>query len=179
MRRVKKGRPIAESTKGSLEYSIYEVDRAFRQQFGYQAWSYCICDTFADHIILRDWDLPQDEYWLVSYTKDGDSYTFVAQAEWERVQLAYTPAKNPAPPEPTDGGEMGDSTRIEPRVFSERLGTVRLIESAGTGRDGRRRVRGTGMTMGVINENGRRYPRPLVEDAVKRALAQYGNPAGR
>src|SRR6266496_5664227 len=110
MRKVKRGKAlVVDSTKGSLEYALYEIDRAFRAQFGLNAWDYCVCDTLADHIILRDWDLPQDEYWLVSYTKDADGdYTFANQDAWEKVQLAYTPAKTPMPPEPMDGG-MGDS----------------------------------------------------------------------
>lgn len=174
MRKVKKGKPIAESTKGSLEYSIYEVDRAFRAQFGYNAWSYCICDTFADHIILRDYELPQDEYWLVTYTQDGDAYTFAAQDTWERVQLAYTPAKNPAPPEAM--ASMGMMDRAQ-RTFVESAGPITLVES--TSADGVRRVRGIGMTAGTINENMRRYPAPVIADAVARAQQQLGNPAGR
>lgn len=181
MRKLAKGAPITDSTKGSLEYSIYEVDRAFRQQFGYGAWNYCICDTFADHIILRDWELPQDEYWMVTYTHAGDTYTFALQAEWERVQLDYIPAKNPAPPDPADDElamGMGDA-RIRRRTFVERIGTVQLLDAVAGAADGRRRVRGVGMTIGGINENRRRYPRPVVEDAVNHALEQYGNPAGR
>src|SRR6185369_4339361 len=177
MRKVKKGTPLADSTKGSLEYSIYEVDRAFRKQFGYQAWDYCICDTFADHIILRDWSLPQDEYWMVSYTKSGDAYTFAVQDDWERVQLDYTPAKNPAPPAPSGDVGMTDSARIRQHLIVESTGPITLLES--TASDGVRRVRGIGMTVGTINENMRRYPAPVIAEAVARAQQQLGNPAGR
>lgn len=177
MRKVKRGKPIAESTKGSLEYSIYEIARAFRAQFGYGAYAYTICDTFADHIIVRDYDMPQDEYWLVNYAKDGDSYTFDAQDAWERVQLDYTPAKNPAPPEALASMGMADSARMQPHLINERIGTVRLIES--TGSDGVRRVRGIGMTAGQINDNMRRYPAPVIADAVAQVQSQLGNTAGR
>jgi hypothetical protein len=174
MRKVPKGKPLTESTKGSHEYTCYEIARAFRQQFGYGAYAYTICDTFADHIILRDYDMPQDEYWLVEYSKDGDSYTFAAQAEWERVQLDYTPAKNPAPPEAL--ARMGMADRAQ-RTFVESTGPIALIES--TSSDGVRRVRGIGMTAGTINENMRRYPLPVIAEAVARAQQQLGNPAGR
>lgn len=174
MRKIKRGKPIQDATKGSLEYSIYEVDRAFRAQFGYSAWSYCICDTFSDHIILRDYELPQDEFWLVSYTQDGDAYTFAAQDTWERVQLDYTPAKNPAPPEAM--ANMGMMDRAQ-RTFVESAGPIALVES--TSSDGVRRVRGIGMTVGTINENMRRYPAPVIAEAVSRAQQQLSNPAGR
>jgi hypothetical protein len=174
MRKVQKGTPIQETVKGSSEYFIYEVARAFRVQFGYSAYSYTICDTFADHIILRDYEMPQDEFWLVTYSQDGDAYTFAAQAEWERVQLAYTPAKNPAPPEVA--ASMGLSDRAQ-RTFVESTGPITLVES--TSSDGIRRVRGIGMTAGTINENMRRYPLPVMAEAVKKAQAQIDNPAGR
>ncbi len=180
MRKIPKGKAFDDAIKSSLEYEIYSIDRAFRAQFGYNAWNYCICDTFADHIILRDFDLPQDEYWLVNYSKDGDSYTFDAQDAWERVQLAYTPAKNPAPPAPADAAEvmgMADSARIRRRTFVESAGPIALIES--TTADGVRRVRGIGMTVGTINANMRRYPAPVIAEAVARAQQQLGNPAGR
>ena len=127
MRKVPKGKPITDSVKGSMEYACYEVARAFRAQFGYGAYAYCICDTFADHIILRDYEMQQDEFWLVSYTHEGDSYTFAAQADWERVQLDYTPAKNPAPPEAAMA--MGMADRAQRHLINERIGTVRLLES--------------------------------------------------
>jgi len=184
MRKVKKGKPLQDATKGSSEYFIYEVDRSFRAQFGYQAWNYCIVDTFADHIILRDFDLPQDEYWLVTYTPDADGdYTFALQDQWEKVELAYAPSKNPMPPEPEPpddtmlGGMMGDSTRIRRRLLIESAGPIALVESAGD--SGIRRVRGIGMTAGSINENMRRYPAPVIADAVEKVRQQLGNPAGR
>jgi len=185
MRKVKRGKaPLFDSVKSSLEYEIYSIDRAFRAQFGYQAWNYAICDTFADHIILRDFDLPQDEYWLVTYTPDADGdYTFALQDQWEKVELAYAPSKNPIPPEPEPPddtmamGMMGDSARIRRRLLIESAGPIALIEASGS--DSIRRVRGIGMTAGSINENMRRYPAPVIADAVEKVRQQLGNPAGR
>ena len=180
MRKVKRGQPILDATKGSAEYTIYEIDRAFRAQFGLRSWDYCICDTFTDHLIVRDFALPMDEYWLVTYTQDAAGYTFAAQADWERVQLAYAPAKNPAPiaPPSPDAMAMGmGDARIPQRLISERVGTVQLLDS--TTDAGERRVRGVGLTAGQINENRRRYPLAVVADAVKRAQAQQANQPGK
>jgi hypothetical protein len=166
MKKVKKGKPIEETTKGSLEYAIYEVWRAFRQQVS-EAWNYYICETFADHLIVFDYDLPTDEYWLVNYTKSTDGYSFDAREAWELVQLAYEPTRMPTADSRT--------ARQAERSFSERTGTLVLTEAA----DGRRRVKAIGMTAGVINENMRRYPIPVVAAAVEEARQQLGNLAGR
>lgn len=188
MRQVERGAPLQETTKGSLEYSIYEIGRAFATQFGYACYDYCIVDTFADHVILRDWELPADEYWLVGYTQTAGVYTFVPQPAWERVQLAYTPARQPLAPEvepaPPDG-ELDDAKKAGgrrggkgggKRCFVERTGPIVITEAAG---DAPRRVRGIGMTAGAVNENMRRYPAPVIADAVARVQAQLNNPAGR
>jgi hypothetical protein len=97
-KKLKKGQPITELVKGSLEYTTSLVQNAFRAQFpsssiGDAYWS--IADTFADHIIVSEYGsaskLKGDEYYKVTYTRDGESFNFAQRDQWEVVELAYQP----------------------------------------------------------------------------------------
>ena len=91
MKQIPKGRPLTELVKGSAEYTATLLHKAFRSQFRSEDayWNWYIIETFADHVIVYDSQLPPDEYWKVSYAASGGSYAFAARDAWELVELAY------------------------------------------------------------------------------------------
>jgi len=96
MKKTKKGKPLEELVKGSLDYTMQLIRDAFRKQFPYpdSGMGFYVNETFADHVIVSDWGssstLKTDEYWKVTYSKSGDSYTFAPRDQWEVVELAFT-----------------------------------------------------------------------------------------
>src|SRR5690349_20774819 len=96
MKKIQKGKPLEELVKGSLEYTMSLIGNAFRAQFNSATQPYCyVADTFADYVIVREYGdlskLKNDEYYKVTYSKDGESYTFAPRDQWEVVELAYQP----------------------------------------------------------------------------------------
>ena len=96
LRRVDRGKPINE-VKGSIDYFIGEVRRQFSQTFSTGEDSeYWINEVFEDHLIVREYELPREEYWLVPYTAseaDGRvTCVFAPEEDWELVELAYVPS---------------------------------------------------------------------------------------
>ena len=100
-KKLQKGRPIEELVKGSLEYTKHAMTNAFRMQFPYvdgvMEWQN-IVDTFSDYVIVSEYggDLKPDEYYRVTYTRSGDTFTFAPKEQWEVVELAYQPQTTPA-----------------------------------------------------------------------------------
>ena len=96
--KIKKGQPITELVKGSLEYTTSLIQNAFRAQFPSSSMGdayWYIADTFADYVIVSEYGsastLKTDEFWKVTYSKSGDSYVFAPRDQWEVVELAYQP----------------------------------------------------------------------------------------
>jgi hypothetical protein len=85
---------LEELTKGSLEYEAQQVRAAFMRQFEGEfedegRWLY-VEECFADHVIVRDGELPEDEYWRVAFSRDAEGgFVFVEREEWELVELGY------------------------------------------------------------------------------------------
>lgn len=91
-RRVERGEPITELVKGSLNYTMHMIQRAFYLQFGREEDDLWIRETFDGHVIVSAMGLEVDEYYLVTYTRDEDGdYIFADRDEWEVVELAYRP----------------------------------------------------------------------------------------
>ena len=94
MKKIGKGKPLTELVKGSLSYTIDQIRRAFNRQFPWeirQDKDFWLVEIFADYVIVSSDDLQPDEYYQVTYRKDGDEYVFADQSEWEVVELTYQP----------------------------------------------------------------------------------------
>jgi hypothetical protein len=171
LRQVGRGKALVE-VKGSYGYLIAQVRSAFRKQFPfYPDWdSYWVLgdEVFDTYVIVTSDDLPQDEYYYVTYESDGTgSYTFANRDQWEVVELAYNPATS-----------MAESRRSpKGKRFVEQSGAVTLLtESA---EDGRRRIRAVGITADVVNGNGRRYPAAVLRAAVEQAKTHLHESLGQ
>jgi len=157
---VDRGQSLEEMVKGSFEYTLGQIRRAFARQFvvADEFYPYLV-ETFADHVIVRDEGLEVDEYWLVSYRYEDGEYVFAPRADWQKVELTYQPAGELEESGPAPGGER--------RRFVEQIrGTLTLEEAAETGA---RYISGVGLTADVINGNGRLYPSAVVKRAVAEA----------
>lgn len=154
-RKIEKGKPITELTKGSLEYTIYTIRDAFYAQFPRRGddWFY-VEEIFSDHLIVSHEQLPRDEYYMVGYAREGAQISFTPRDKWEVVELTYA----------TRSAISESASRKE---FSERL-AFELIEDAEKPNEaGPWRVRGIGSTANIVNANGRRRKTHVMENAVR------------
>jgi len=181
LRRVGKGKALTELVKGSREYTLDAIRRAFRMQFPSDAeerfYPY-IVETFADHVIVSSNDLEPDEYFYVSYQKEDGGYVFAERGEWEVVELTYqarSVEESRGAGERGSGGAGGKGQRR----FVERVegGGVELLEAQEDG--GPRRVRAVGITADVVNGNGRRYPAVVLRAAVEELGTHLHESAGQ
>ena len=63
-RKVERGQPLDE-VKGSLDYQMAQIRRAFYRQFNADHdWYPYIVEIFAEHVIVEADDLAQDEFYL-------------------------------------------------------------------------------------------------------------------
>lgn len=91
--KIGRGRPFSELIKGSYEYTVHVVSTAFYQQFprDYDLDWFGIVEVFEDHLIVRHEDLPPDEFYYISFSRDGETISFTPRSEWEVVELNYQP----------------------------------------------------------------------------------------
>src|SRR5688572_13992904 len=157
-KKIKKGKPITELVKGSIEYTRSAIRDAFRAQFPETTYGYSdLVDTFSDYVIMKPWGsdnmskLKDDEYYKITYSKSGDTYTFAARDQWEVVELTYQPQTSTPPPAVEEGKKQKKGQRFEERVSAP----VMLLE-AEEGKARRIRIDGA-ITANVVNGNGRRY----------------------
>jgi len=174
-KKIKKGKLITELVKGSIEYTMSLINQAFRAQFPYSEMGpYCsIADTFADYVIVSEYGsastLKADEYYKVSYTKNGDTYTFAPRDQWEVVELSYQPQTSVV----SEKKKQKKGQRFEERVTAP----VILLE----GEEGKaRKIRIDGaITANVVNGNGRRYPSTVLETAIAELSDHLNESAGQ
>lgn len=163
--KIDKGNPLEELVKGSMEYTMELIQQAFRKQFprDYERdpWYY-VAETFADYVIVRSDDLRADEYYRVSFTREGETFTFVARENWEVVELTYQPQTS--------------LTESKNTKIVEEFGNLALKE-AQTGKP--RRIKATGLTAGIINGNRRRYSPAVVKRAVEEAQSHLNESLGQ
>lgn len=183
-RKVERGEPLDEA-KGSLEYLQRVISDAFSALYGWKdelrdtgQLYFHIVETFADHLIVSNFDKPAaglgpDEYYLVTYSQDeGGNYAFAAREAWEIVELAYQPQSRPVLTWESEAAiKDKKGTRLVERVH----GAVSLAEAA----DGPRKIKGIGITAGVVNGNGRRYPAEVLRAAVDELKAHLHESAGQ
>jgi hypothetical protein len=170
-RKVQRGQPLTELVKGSLDYTVQEIRRAFYDQFRrtrdvdeiYDAW---IVETFADHVIVHADKLKSDEFYFVPFQRVDGRYVFAARDDWEVVELAYRPQTI----------QENRSTNKQQRLVERLDERVHLAESE----DGQpRRIKAVGITADVINGNGRRYPAAVLRDAVEEAKTHLHESLGQ
>lgn len=173
-KKIKKGQPIEELVKGSLDYTMNAIREAFRAQFPYMDNnpSYYIEEMFAGHVIVRSFGednaLKADEYYMVTYEQHGDSYTFAARDAWEIVELAYQPQTKVTNESKEKGGKR----------FEERMECAAELMEAVEGKPRRVRFKGA-MTADIVNGNDRRYPASVLQAAVEELTTHLHESAGQ
>jgi len=195
--RIGRGTPIEEKTKGSLEYTLEEIWRAFKAQFqemspyGEMWCPYSVEDTFVDAIIVRErysqeTELAPDEFYRVTYTHDGTAYTFAAYDQWEVVELTYQPQSTPSASAGMVEGKQGDKEkgRKGGKRFVEVLDAAQmeLVETADAQDakpDGPWRIKAIGNTADVVNGNGRRRRAAVLAASVEELRGHLHESAGQ
>lgn len=173
VKKIERGQPLTEMTKGSLEYTYHLIRTAFFRQFARDDsgdW-FWIEEAFADHVIVNHEKLPPDEFYYVTYTREGENYIFAPRDQWVIVELAYQPKA------------MAESRKTRNKLSERVTASIELIEAdaaAGSGNpDGPWRIRGKGITANVVNGNGRRYKGHVLEAAVKELQKHLRESAGQ
>lgn len=95
-RTIDRGDPITELVRGSMEYTIRQIKKAFYRfvrpwelDNGSELW---VVDTFEGYIVVEDAvNLPDGLFYRVEYSRDGEGYAFDPPEDWEIVELAYNP----------------------------------------------------------------------------------------
>lgn len=169
-RRINKGQPLTELVKGSLDYTSAMIRAAFRAQFRTEDryWDWYIVETFADHVIVQDHNLPPDEFCKVTYQRSGTGYLFAARDAWQVVELAYQ-SQTANERRKMLAGEVGRGRGGAAQFVESRALELRLEEKT----EGKpRRITARGMTAGIINNNNRRYAADVLQAAVDEANAK-------
>ena len=159
----KNGKRIEELVKGSLDYQRYEIERAFRAQFPDAGGNYFwIGEVFADHVIVNQntYDGPAsasplhaDEFYSVSFTRQGASIVFQPREQWQVVELAYQPQSS----------------------LTESVWMMESASDTGARKIHIKRL----MTAGEVNGNNRRYAAPVLQAAVEELRTHLHESAGQ
>jgi hypothetical protein len=182
-RKIGKGKPLTELVKGSLSYTVRKIEDDFEAAFITPGgdWYPWVVEVFEDYVIVKDRGLAMDEYYRVSYQKQGDEYVFAPRSEWEVVELTYRPQTlsegRRGTQRPKSGSENARTRNLSKR-FEECVGQqLELLESEGE--DKPRRVRAVGITAGVVNANNRRYSKAVLQQAVEELRGHLHESAGQ
>lgn len=173
-KKIKKGNPITELVKGSIDYTISLINQAFRAQFPSQEYgpSCYVHEIFSDHVIVSEYGstskLKSDEYFKVTYSRSGDSYAFAARDQWEVVELAYQPQSAVSERKKQKKGQR----------FEERVDAPVMLLEAEEGKARRIRIDGA-ITANVVNGNNRRYPGAVLETAIAELRDHLNESAGQ
>jgi len=163
-KKIKKGKPLQELVKGSLDFTIRAIQDAFRLQFPYieNGVNYYIEESFADFVIIKSYNdgspLGVDEFYKADYTKEGDGYVFATPKEWVLVELGYQ----------AQTASITESKKKQGRSIEERIGgnQVELLEAKDEKKNTRRIRINNLMVADEINGNGRLYPANVIEAMV-------------
>lgn len=174
-RKINRGKPLEELVKGSMDYTMELIRDAFRKQFRSMEVSFFINEIFADHVIVSVFGIQDvlkvDEYWKVTYSKEGEAYVFAARDQWEVVELTYQAQR------PTSQTEERKNKR-KGKKFEERIQAKVALQEREEGQPRRIRIEGA-MTADVVNGNGRRYSGPVLEAAVAELRGHLNESAGQ
>jgi hypothetical protein len=164
-KKLGKGKPITELVKGSIEYTMSEINNAFRAQFPSSDMGpyFYIADTFADYLVVSAYmssanPLKSDEYYKVTYSKSGDSYTFAPRDQWEVVELTYQPQI-----------VISESMKKNGKRFEEKIepSQVQLLESKDEAKKTHRIRINDLVVADEVNGNNRLYSQNVIEAMVK------------
>ncbi len=157
MKKIKRGSPIQELVKGSSEYTMRMIRRAFYSQHPDTRDEYFwVVETFDDHIIVNSDQLNVDEFYLVTYATVDGEFVFAARDEWQTVELAYQPISIEE--------RLRESKGSRITVVSERR--ARLSEA----KDGQPRTLFVNVAEAdEINLNSRRYSQEVLIEAAAEA----------
>jgi hypothetical protein len=174
-RKIGKGKPLTELVKGSKEYTLNQIAKAFRAVFSStDDWFPYIVETFEDYLIVHDNGLSSDEYYRVSYERKDGEYVFASRNDWEIVELTYQPQTMSE----RRRGSDNLRTRNQTKRFEERIDQrIELLESEDE--EGPRRVRAVGITADVVNANDRRYPKAVLQQALQELRGHLHESAGQ
>lgn len=157
-------------------YDSFEALRA-RLEKALRAWADAPADdlevifTFADRLVAMRWRPSTDGgpvTYEIPWQEAGGGFTFGAPVKVERV-TRYEDVTPPA----QGMSESKDKGERFTELLEQRL---TLTEASG---DGPRRIRAIGITADVINENGRRYPRAVLAEALSTLNNSIGQSAGQ
>ncbi len=168
--KLKRGKPLTEMVKGSLDYTRHLISKAFYQTFERNEEWFWVKEVFATYLIVSHDDLAVDEYYQVAYTREGETATFSPRNEWLVVELAYQPQT------------MVETKRSTGKSLNERhTFALQLTEASAqkTNPNGPWPVRAVGTTADEINGNGRRYAAYVAEAAVHRAQQRFNENVGQ
>jgi len=177
-RKIGKGKPLTELVKGSLTYTLRQIEDDFEAAFITPGgdWYPWVVEVFEGYVIVKDRGLARDEYYRVSYEKQGSKYVFAPRGDWEVVELTYQPQT--LSERRKKFGSDNSSTRNQPRRFEERIvQQLELLESEGEGKP--RRVRAVGITADVVNANNRRYRKVVLQQAIDELRGHLHESAGQ
>ena len=163
MKKIKKGQPLEELVKGSLEYTMNLLTEAFRAQFPYveNGLNYWISETFSDYVTVRSYSDPNlkvDEYYKVPFTQNGEEFAFAPKDTWEVVELAYQPKTI-----------ITESLKKEGQRLEETISPaqVELLEAKDENKQTRRIRINDLMVADEVNGNKRLYSQPVIEAMVE------------
>jgi len=172
-RKVERGTPLDEA-KGSLDYMMMQIRRDFRVQFpSTDDWWPWVQEIFTDHVIVAsDGELQPEEFYFVTYQVEGERYVFAPREQWEVVELAYAP-------QTTESRPVLESRSGQRKWVETIPAAVRLLTEDQANVNGPWRIEGTGVTADTVNGNGRRYPGPVLEAALRRLRNHLNESAGQ
>lgn len=183
-RKIDRGQPLTELVKGSYDYTMRIIGDAFHAQFpnDFDRDSYYWINEIFDGYLIISADaqsLAPDEFYLVTYERQGDAYVFASRDAWEVVELTYQPARTSEMPERQANSRKNGKGK--PKRFTEHAaGVVIGLDEAKAEEPGKpRRLKAVGITADVVNGNGRRYPAAVLEAAVNELQGHLHESAGQ
>ena len=123
-----------------------------------------VLHTFPDRVVAYSWrEAGPNQAWEIPYSRaDDGAISFGDPIEVKRITL-YEPVSESAP---VDRRPIRESIAQQLTILAE-------------SQSGARRVRAIGVTADVVNGNGRRYPRPVLADAIARLNSKLNESAGQ
>lgn len=153
-RKLDRGTPLTEATKGSLDYALQQIRRSFYRQFPDTDNEYFwIEETFTDHVVVNSDRLKPDEFYFVPYTRTEGDYNFAPRDQWEVVELTYQPQTLEERLRAKKGTRMVEVNRDGVMLAEAQNGQPRVIHADGA-------------TADAVNGNGRRYQTAVLIEAV-------------
>jgi hypothetical protein len=116
--------------------------------------------TYDDHVIVRDWRA--DKTYRANWSRNEDEMIVISNVV--EVEQEFVPV--------TESLKPSRGT-----LFTETIQTTFEVLEAADGKP--MKIRGTGITAGVVNGNGRRYPRKVLQQAIEELQPKLNESAGQ